>query len=179
MNKYAFFNSFSLEKSKLVQSNRIIKDYYNKNCFLLCNGKMIIDLNDEIANVSEQYVNNYINSGKIYDEIIIAKSNIENFSCIEEFVFYSLLEFNFIDFNSLKETNWDINDLKKQIFKNEFSELLGWGLFDLMSENLKENIKISYNNFTEAYTFFKYPSKPIFALSADSYYYLFINNYYD
>lgn len=178
MNKTFFLNSFCLGKTEQIHTNRIVKDYYSKSLSLVCDGNLIIDFNDEISMISSKSVTNYINNGNIYDEIIITKSPNTGFSCINEFVFYSLLECDFVSIEILKETDYDISNYKTEISENEFKDLLGWGLFDIMNENLKTGLNVDFKDFTNAYTFFEYPSNPIFALNADGFYYMFINNYY-
>jgi hypothetical protein len=131
--------------------------------------------------LSKIYTNSELNDltqDTIYDELIILKSDIINFSSIEEFLIYSAIKSNYIDFQKMIQVEHKILSFKKELLEQDFKELLGWGFFDLFNYEIEQKLELKYIKFKEAFTFFESPLKPFFASILDNHYYLFINNSY-
>ena len=106
------------------------------------------------------------------------KSDIANFTSIEEFLIYSTVKSCYIDFQKMLILEPKLLSFKQELLEQDFKEILEWGFFDLFNYEINQKLEINYTQFKVAFTFFEHPLKPLFASILDNNYYLFINNSY-
>lgn len=168
---------YKLEKFDKIITNRIIKNFDIEMYFIFIDKEEIIK-NSSLSKIFTKSELDFLIKDKIYDELIILKSNIANFSSDEEFLIYSAVKCNYIDPQYITLVKPKILSLKKVLGEQDFKALLEWGFFDLFNYEMDQKLELKYTEFKEAFSFFESPLKPFFVGILDNHYYLFINNSY-
>ncbi len=169
--------NYKLEKLDAIVSNRIIKCFNTEKYFIFIDKEELI-INSSLSKIYTKMEYDSLIQDTIYDELIILKSDIINFSSIEEFLIYGTIKSNYIDFQKMLLVEPKIVSFKKELLEQDFKELLEWGFFDLFNYEIEQKLELKYTQFEDAFTFFESPLKPFFVSILDNNYYLFINNSY-
>ncbi|AND64599.1 hypothetical protein AX766_09305 [Flavobacterium covae] len=172
-----YMQNCKVEKLDFIETNRIIKNFNLKKYFIFIDKQELIE-NSCLSKLYTQQELDSLIQDAIYDELIILKSDIANFSSIEEFLICSIVKSNYIDFQKMLIVESKILSFKQELLEQDFQEILEWGFFDLFNYELEQKLELKYTQFKGAFTFFEHPLKPLFASILDNNYYLFINNSY-
>jgi hypothetical protein len=173
----SYLQNYKLDKFDAIVSNRVIKYFNNEKYYIFIDKEDLI-INSSLSKIYTKIEFDSLSEGKIYDELIILKSDIIDFSCLEEFLIYGTLKSNYIDFQKMLLVEPKILSFKKELSEQDFKDLMEWGFFDLFNYEINQKLELKYTDFKGAFTFFESPLKPLFVSILDNKYYLFINNSY-
>ncbi|NML72081.1 hypothetical protein HHL23_20140 [Chryseobacterium sp. RP-3-3] len=170
--------STDIFKLNLINLNIIIKNIYEKDFLIYKEKDGVIKYNKELKNIENLDDIKFIENSSVYDELMIIVSDTKNFQNIDEFIYYSLIKIGYTNKEKLDILVSSYVSLKKEIYEEEFLDLLNWGFLDIFNYEITEKIELNYSKYIESFTFFDNHSKPVFIAILDDSYYFFINNTY-